>query len=158
MLLLTYTIYGWEYESTSLMLAIVSLIISFGTLAFTFFTYCCQVRKNNKVLRNSLHLDFSKRYQDLIIAIPEGEGFSEKFASLYFDLCSEEYRLRQKESRIIDAKTWELWEDGMKSVLDDHPELLGHWEKNRVNYGTLTDKKKQSFQNYFDQLLHCHFE
>ena len=65
-------------------------------------------RYNSRVLKNPLRLDFSKRYQDLMTAKSDEPEFSKKYACLYFDLCSEEYRLHSREPDMIGEETWEL--------------------------------------------------
>lgn len=74
-------------------------------------------------IRLTLYAEYTKRYQEIIFRFPVDifkNDFSydnylvEKEAILrnmrvYFDLCSEEYFLRNK----LDNKVWKEWENGM---------------------------------------------
>ena len=127
-------------------ITIVSIVIAVRSLRYT-------INHDNKVLRHSLRLDFSKRYQDLIAAMPEGTGVSERFALLYFDLCSEEYRLWQQDNSMVDDHTWHLWKEGMESALKKHPELTDHWIRHRGDYRSTQPNEEKSFQEFFDGML-----
>lgn len=72
-------------------------------------------------------IEYTKRYQEIILNFPENvneqsfslQAMSEKeknctmrYMRAYFDLCFEEYTLRQK--KFIDSDLWSIWNDGMK--------------------------------------------
>lgn len=110
----------------------------------------------------SIMLDFSRRYQDIILAMPEDEARQDRYILLYFDLCSEEYRLHQK-SRLnrkkilhkifrtgnapVDETTWDLWEDGMRNLMKTNARYRQLWKNNREDYGS------DSFQSFFDGIV-----
>ena len=127
-------------------ITIVSVLIAAWALKYT-------VNHDSKVLRHSLRLDFSKRYQDLMTAMPDGLEFNRKFALLYFDLCAEEYRLHQEAPEMIGSYTWLLWQEGMEDTLENHPELAFHWKSNRNAYASTNDSETESFQTFFDDIL-----
>ena len=86
-------------------------------------------------------------------AMPAEAGFSERFARLYFDLCSEEYRLWQQGNGMIDDYTWQLWREGMESTLGKHHELTDHWNCNRNEYESTQPDENGSFQEFFDGMI-----
>lgn len=141
--LLTSNILGYEADILSLTIAVLSLIFAIVVAVGGYFY-------NSRVLKANLRLDFSKRYQDLMTAMPEGPEFSEKYACLYFDLCAEEYRLHSRNSKMIGDYTWQLWEEGMALTLENHPELSTIWQKYRNDYATTYPGEKESFQQFFD--------
>lgn len=73
----------------------------------------------NRQSRNDFFAEYTKRYHDIILAMPdevfegtaEPKGKTLKYMQLYFDLCSEEYQLRQK--GIIPKDIWDNWVEGM---------------------------------------------
>lgn len=137
---------GLDKDTFAIVLAAASIVVAI-IIAF------CGYRYNSNVLKNTLRLDFSKRYQDLMTAKSEDPEFSEKYACLYFDLCSEEYRLHSREPGMIGKETWELWKEGMEWMLSEHPELKDYWEKKRENYTTRLKGERKSFQTFFDELV-----
>lgn len=64
--------------------------------------------------------EYTKRYQDLILKMPEDLDISsvsnrdvDIYMRLYFDLCSEEFYLHTK--GVIDPYVWTLWADGIRT-------------------------------------------
>ena len=156
--LLSSCIFGYETDILSLTTAFISLIIASGsfyiavrTHRYTVSTNNEEAKKNTAILNNTLRLDFSKRFQDLMTAMPAEAEFSERFARLYFDLCSEEYRLWQQGNGMIDDYTWQLWREGMESTLGKHPELAMHWKVKRYEYAAMQSSETESFQQFFDE-------
>ncbi|MBD5420944.1 MAG: hypothetical protein HDR47_06910 [Bacteroides sp.] len=151
-----------EYEGDILSLTIagLSLVFAFGSFVIALQTLRYTVRNNNEeahkntaILNNTLRLDFSKRFQDLMTAMPAGRGFDERFGRLYFDLCSEEYRLWQQYNGMVDDYTWQLWEEGMESTLGKHSELADFWHIHRHEYATTQPSEGESFQVFFDRKM-----
>ncbi|MDE5870855.1 MAG: hypothetical protein K2H22_02765 [Muribaculaceae bacterium] len=110
----------------------------------------------------SIMLDFSRRYQDIILAMPEDEARQDRYILLYFDLCSEEYRLYQKSKQNrkkilhkifrtgnapVDETTWDLWEDGMRNLMKNNATYRQVWKENRKDYAS------DSFQSFFDEIV-----
>ena len=110
----------------------------------------------------SIMLDFSRRYQDIILAMPEDESRQDRYILLYFDLCSEEYRLhrksRQNRKKIlhrifrtgnspVDETTWDLWEDGMRNLMKTNARYRQLWKDSREDYAS------DSFQSFFDGIV-----
>lgn len=95
-------------------------------LAYFFRVSMCQI---NKQIKLNFFSEYTKRYEDIISNFPENineESFSyENLASekkdktmrymrIYFDLCSEEFFLREKDR--IEKYVWDEWEEGMSSA------------------------------------------
>jgi hypothetical protein len=87
-----------------------------------------QMRKMNNQLVIQQFSDYTKRYQEIILHFPENINeqtfdFSKdtdknktmRYMRAYFDLSFEEWHLNQR--KLIDAETWEVWEDGIKTAL-----------------------------------------
>lgn len=140
----------------ALIVSTLSFIVAIAALVYTIYDNNKETARNNAILRQNLRLDFSKRYQDLMTAMPEGLEFSLKYALLYFDLCAEEYRLEQESPDIIGGYTWQLWKEGMIDTLDKHPELTLLWQDHRKQYATTNDNETESFQKFFDSLVAKH--
>jgi len=47
---------------------------------------------------------------------------------VYFDLCSEEWRLNEEKGAVIDNDVWEDWKQGMQLLLSK-PAFANSWEK-----------------------------
>ena len=88
-----------------------------------------QLLKQNELMlkqsRFSLFAEYTRRYQDILLQMPRtvysGEFKAEdmeamKYMRLYFDLCSEEYWLKQED--MIPDKTWKIWLEGMQATLN----------------------------------------
>ena len=86
-----------------------------------------QVRSANeratKQAENLFFAEYTKRYQDIILAMPDDvfdgtaniNGRTLKYMQLYFDLCSEEYNLYCK--GFIPVGIWNNWKEGMRLTL-----------------------------------------
>ena len=97
-------------------------VIQFGILLVAVVTIIYTQRTANKQYQYQFFAEYTKRYQDLILQMPDDLDISsinckdvDKFMRLYFDLCSEEFYLRSK--GVIDNKVWELWEDGIRTTM-----------------------------------------
>lgn len=117
---------------------------------------------NRRLQNTTILLDFSKRYQEIMLAMPDEENKQEKYILLYFDLCSEEYRLRKKSKskrrnvfhrvfnwrdELVDIDTWKLWEDGMKIFMTTKAKSRQIWKENRMDYDS------DDFQCFFDEIV-----
>lgn len=102
------------YISPSDTIASIALIISFLTMIAAFRDIALFNKTNSNLQRITLRLDFSHRYQEIMLAMPDSNDPDriKKYVLLYFDLCSEEYRLWKSGDGIVDSKTWHLWENG----------------------------------------------
>lgn len=138
----------------ALTVSLISLVVAVIALRYTYRTDNEEAARNTAILRQNLRLDFSRRYQDLMTAMPEGLEFTRKFALLYFDLCAEEYRLHQEAPDMIGAYTWKLWQEGMTDTLENHPELAVHWKTHRDGYASTNDSETESFQTFFEGLVY----
>ena len=123
----------------------VSDFIQLGILLAAVFTVVFSVHSHNRMMRSNLILEFSRRYQEIMLAMPADESKAEKHILLYFDLCSEEYRM--KEQLKVDSTTWELWKDGMRDCFRHHPAFRKVWEKHRNEY------RSDDFYMFIDDLL-----
>lgn len=124
----------------------IDLLITFGMLLAAVVTIICSNRDNRKALNASTMLDFSKRYQDIALAMPDDGTLPEKYVKLYFDLCSEEYRLHKK--KVVSNDTWELWVDGMKDCVNSNPRYREVWLANKQYYSS--DDFADFFTSLFD--------
>jgi hypothetical protein len=122
--------------------------IQIGTGFITAFGIYVAIRANSKqfeALRLQLKLnffaDYTKRYQEIILNFPENINESDfsfealtqeqrnrtlRYMRAYFDLCSEEFYLRQEGH--IDDKVWHLWEGGIRFAFTKKAFRDG-WEK-----------------------------
>ena len=105
--------------SPSDIISSIALIISAIMMIASFLTIFFFNRASNNAQRITLCLDFSHRYREIMLAMPDS-GDSDrikKYVLLYFDLCSEDYRLWKLDNGIVDSKTCYIWEDGMRDLL-----------------------------------------
>jgi hypothetical protein len=96
----------------------ISLIIALAAIFITVYTFKQQLKQN-------FFTDYTKRYQEIMLHLPDKifkndveyddlDCETKCYLRAYIDLCSEEYYL--KETKKIDKKVWENWEEGMKSA------------------------------------------
>ena len=105
-------------NTISICLQIIALILVSLGIIISFISLKIQLKLN-------LFTDYTKRYQEIMLHIPE-EVFSEEgidydseagrniilYMRAYFDLCSEEFYLSKGH---INMKIWHEWESGIKS-------------------------------------------
>ncbi len=129
-----------------------ALLVSVLAMIAAFITIFCSNKANRNIQSITLRLDFSHRYQEIMLGMPDSNEPDKikKYVLLYFDLCSEEYRLWKSDDGIVDDTTWQLWKEGMKDLMDTHPEYRKIWEDNKSNYQSLSDKGPDTFYNFFD--------
>ena len=110
------------------MISIISTtLLSLVAILTTCFVSYKEIRSANdratKQAENSFFAEYTKRYQDIILAMPDDvfdgsaniNGRTLKYMQLYFDLCNEEYDLHCK--GIIPKDLWEKWKKGMRLTL-----------------------------------------
>jgi hypothetical protein len=105
------------------------LFITALTAVIAVIALVIQYRAAAKQLRLQNFIEYTKRYQDIILNFPETineptfmiDSLSEdikaktmRYMRAYFDLCYEEFVLYQK--KFIDDKFWEIWKGGMKAA------------------------------------------
>ena len=99
-----------------------------------------QSRSTRKQLKLQNFIEYTKRYQEIILHFPENINDSnfkleslptdevrdrtKRYMRAYFDLCFEEYILHQK--KFIDKDLWSIWEGGMKTAFSK-PAFLESW-------------------------------
>ncbi len=106
-------------------------IIACIALAVSFFSIWLQTKNANKQLLITNICEYTKRYQEIILQLPESilykdfdiDSLSDKEREkilrtmwIYFDLCYEEYSLYHH-LKLIDKKLWTIWESGIKTAL-----------------------------------------
>lgn len=116
--------------STADLIQLVLLIVAIIGLFITILFNSLQNRNLTKQLRLNFFADYTKRYQEIIINLPENinsKDFNFKKLSdkerdktlrlmrVYFDLCSEEFYLN--ENKHIDSYIWEQWSTGIKYAM-----------------------------------------
>jgi hypothetical protein len=132
-----------------------SEIIQLGIMLATATALFSTVRNFRKQLQLSFFAEYTKRYQEIILNLPESinqddfnfDMLSEeeknktlRYMRVYFDLCSEEYFLWK--SNHIDEKTWKEWESGIKYAFSKTAFLAG-WDK--ISMGTIYYQEFSSF-------------
>lgn len=104
-----------------------------GNIISAFIAVCAivglifQSRLTRKQVKLQNFIEYTKRYQEIILNFPENINEQEfsfddlqkesrdktmRYMRAYFDLCSEEYILHEK--KFIDNEFWAMWKDGMK--------------------------------------------
>ena len=89
-------------------------------------TLIYQVRTNTKHLTLQNFTEYTRRYQEIILHLPENINSNEfefkhmheaerettlRYLRAYYDLCAEEYYLSRK--KLISKGTWHMWSTGM---------------------------------------------
>ena len=102
------------------LISTVTALIAIGGLIY-------QSRSTRKQLKLQNFVEYTKRYQQILLNLPESihkaefsvENFNNentmRYMRAYFDLCFEEYILHEKQ--FIDDDLWLLWEKGMRDTL-----------------------------------------
>jgi hypothetical protein len=105
--------------------------------------------------RHNLYADYSKRYQDFVMSLPD-EIFKSDFditidkeylsrICVYFDLCSDEWKLNRK-CLMIDRKVWKDWVEGMQAAFEK-PLYRDAWQMIMEEKPNYYDKKFVEFVN-----------
>lgn len=137
------------YNAISIIIAILSLV---GTSVFAIITLRSEAAENRKLHKLTIFSEYTKRYNDIMLHMPE-EIFAQetkltkethKYARLYFNLCSEEFYL--KEHGLIDAEIWNNWNDGIITRMKS-PVMQAEWNSFREEE---YDKK---FRKYIDNII-----
>lgn len=119
-----------------------------------------QSHSTRKQLKLQNFIEFTKRYQEIILNFPEGINQSDIEIDLleapeyqrtmrcmraYLDLCFEEYTLHKK--GFIDSDLWEIWEGGMKTAFSK-PAFTQAWSTIRkdTEYGYEFEKFADEIQ------------
>ena len=104
-------------------------IVLFITALTAVIALVIQYHAAAKQVRLQNFIEYTKRYQDIILNFPETineptfmiDSLSEdvkaktmRYMRAYFDLCYEEFVLYQK--KFIDDEFWEIWKGGMKAA------------------------------------------
>lgn len=134
-LMTIYYIVSMVIMTISMLLAVVSLVCSQRALTKELRAandrMAAQLQHNQdlqtKQAQQTFFAEYTKRYQDIILHLPNDEKDPQwlKYVQLYFDLCSEEYHLR--EMGLIDDKVWTLWVEGMQDAMK-HKSFEAAWK------------------------------
>ena len=115
-------------------------VISFLTALVAVITLVVQNRAAAKQLRLQNFMEYTRRYQEIILNFPETineptfklvnltDGVREKtmrYMRAYFDLCYEEFILHEK--KFIDDTFWKIWKGGMEAAFAK-PAFKQAWE------------------------------
>ena len=123
---------------------IVTTIVSIVAIMTTLFVSMAEIRNTNRQLleqtRNDFFERYTKRYQDIILAMPDDvyNGTAEldektlKYVQLYFDLCNEEYYLYKR--GYIPQDIWTNWFGGMVIMTTSHALFANCWDKLKAQY------------------------
>ena len=109
----------------------VTIIVMFATLLWQIIGY-------KKVARYTLFAEYTKRYQEIMLALPEDLGEETAFENkeksylrAYFDLCSEEYFLHKKGN--LNKEVWKEWKEGMKIAFNKKA-IFDYWQEKKTCY------------------------
>ena len=124
------------------------LIISLCTFIGTMVLGSHQYKSAKKSMQDSLDMtqnqikqqffaEYTRRYQDIIVKLPM--PFPEEVQiceikeplRLYFDLCSEEFYLHDK--NLIYDEVWEFWTEGMRQIMGNNKSKCV-WRMLKRNY------------------------
>jgi hypothetical protein len=91
-------------------------------------------REQRKISQLNLFAQYTKRYQKIILHLPEDlndetileDEQNKRYLRVYFDLCSEEYFLNAK--KYIAPEVWKEWKEGMKSAFQQKA-ILTYWQE-----------------------------
>jgi len=135
------TIYDWVTGLDSngvgnLISSIVAVVAIVGLIL--------QSRSTRKQVKLQNFIEYTKRYQKIILNFPENINDSAfsiaditpveernttmRYMRAYFDLCFEEYTLHKK--KFIDNDLWSIWNDGMRAAFSK-PAFQQAWAKIR---------------------------
>ena len=114
--------------SNSDWISLASAIATLIGVGVALFANWQQMRKMNNQLIIQQFSDYTKRYQEIILHFPENineqtfdfssdpeKNKTMRYMRAYFDLTFEEWYLNQR--KLIDVKTWKVWEGGIKTAL-----------------------------------------
>lgn len=112
-----------EITYDTLVQAIIALLYA-GTIMATLYVSVKEIKNLNRQSfeqnRKNFFAEYTRRYQDIILAMPDGvfagtagvNSTTLKYMNLYFDLCSEEYHLYQE--GLLPDEVWYNWVEGMR--------------------------------------------
>lgn len=135
--------------STIEILTLLTLIIALCSLICSNISSSKALRHASELSRYYLFAEYTKRYQQIIIAMPgvvmKGDAKLDdmnvmKFMRLYFDLCSEEFHLAQK--GFIPDEIWTNWKEGMALTMKN--------ESYRLFWKRLAQDYNDEFNRFFD--------
>ncbi|UOE81543.1 hypothetical protein LTQ03_20755 [Vibrio splendidus] len=121
--------------------------IALGAAFVSIIALICQSRDTKKQLELQTqqlklqnYMEYTKRYQEIILNFPESVNESSfklsdldqevrdktmRYMRVYFDLCFEEYDLQTR--NMIDKDMWLVWEGGMKFAFSK-PAFIQGWD------------------------------
>lgn len=136
---------------------LVMMILTTIGLLVTIIALLITVRNFRKQLKLSFFADYTKRYQEIMLKLPESvykenfnyDDLNEKdkkdfmrYMRVYFDLCSEEYHLWK--SGHIDKKVWKEWTGGIEASLS-RPAFQEAWK--------LIEIDKRDYKDFYNFMV-----
>jgi hypothetical protein len=120
-------------------ITIIGVLVAIVSVSFTLWNFKNEIKKQTeenkrkrKILQLTLFADYTKRYQEILLHLPENltdvTAFTDeqkRYLRAYFDLCSEEYFLYSKNH--LDEKVWGEWKGGMK-VAFSKLAIVNYWK------------------------------
>ena len=119
------------------------LLVAVAAVIVTLIINQKQTKILNNQLRSNFFSDYTKRYQEIMLHIPDEilsdtydysklDSETKCYLRAYIDLCSEEYYLKINNN--IDEYVWENWKDGIKYAFK-RPVIREAWNQfNKENY------------------------
>lgn len=123
-------------------------LIQMGLLVIAILSVLCTLWIDRKQRRFQLYAEYTRRYHDFFMNIPEGiyngtadmDSNTKRYMRLYFDLCNEEYHLWK--SGQVNNSVWQLWLEGMQIAMQ-HTIYRKAWK-------TLSSEYNLPFRKYFE--------
>ena len=129
---------------------IITSVLSIMAILTTLYVSMRENRQLREQTRNDFFEKYTKRYQDIILAMPDDiyngtaelDGKTLKYVQLYFDLCNEEYYLYKRGD--IPEDIWTNWFGGMVIMTTSHALFANCWDKLKAQYNS-------DFCSFFDK-------
>jgi hypothetical protein len=114
----------------------------------------------NDQIKHNFFAEYTKRYQEIILHFPENindnnfrydelekeiKDKTMRYMRVYFDLCSEEYFLKNK--GVLDEDVWSDWQEGMISTFNK-PAFKIAWKQ-----VTQDSDFYKEFKNFIDSII-----
>jgi len=119
--------------------SIIGVFVAIASVVVTVWIFRNEMKQQTKVTQMSFFAEYTKRYQEIVLNIPEDLDDEKKlnnedvkrYLRVYFDLCSEEYFLH--EEKYIKENVWKEWKEGMQ-VAFNKKAIRKYWQERKTPY------------------------